>query len=123
MSPKVYAVLLSHKKQDMNYLHMATAYSLEDAVVAAKRKLQLDFRQDPNSFRVDLFTHEPLESLFVGVVDEDMPEVKDSVISELMQRIVRNKDLKLFEEKKLVFSQPEQSYLEEILGVKSNKKK
>ena len=113
VKPKVYALVLTDGKK--RFLWQVAAYSLEEAYGEAKKKLQsMQPADDVGKFKIDLFTHDEVDKLFLGFVSKEMKENKNP-IEELMKVIIEKKDKKMFEENKSSFSEPQIKFIEDKL--------
>lgn len=126
IAPKVYAMLI--KTKFGNFLWMEAAYSLETAFGQAKMQLsRLHPDIDFGVSKIELFNHETIESLFsrssdlnlsgsATVIPQRKPrQTQQEKVSALMKQIIENKDWKLLEENRSIFTKPQIQFLEDKL--------
>jgi hypothetical protein len=115
VKPKLYALVIRTSKG--SFVSVVAEYSMEDAHKAAVEKFSKEHpgQIDPGETgKVDIFDVRTVEEVFNDFtttrISADEKEVETR--SELMKRIVDAKDVKLFEEKKGIFTEAEVKYLE-----------
>lgn len=123
VAPRVYGIVL--KVKGFQQLSLQSAYSLEEAIIKAKKELLKNkisgvSNYDVDMSKIDMFCHIETEELFADYFENKMTELteepkNDLTLGEkknlLMKRIVETKDLKLLEENRSVFSKAEVEYL------------
>lgn len=111
--PSVYALELTCR--ELSYLYLTSAYSLEEAIMLAKKQILFEFAKTsipPTEWQLRKYVYSSLESLISqnSLINIDIHELKIDK-NKLMKRIIEEKNTKLLNINKKLFTIAEKKML------------
>lgn len=117
MKPNVYAMELICR--ELSYMYMTSAYSLEEAVMLAKKQILFEFAQtsiSPAEWQLRKYVYSSLESLISQnlLINISIGEQKVDK-NKLMKQIIEEKNTKLLNNNKKLFTSAEKKMLTDAI--------
>jgi len=128
VEPYVYSVVLCERDGSARQLWFGTAYSLDEAILSARDKARENYPEEfenidywkPLLWQRALVREFLMETMTIDIQEKqpEQPLIVTTEKNELMTKIIKGKDIKLFKKKIKKFSLAEKQYIENKLKIK-----